>query len=626
MSFNSLMHERNIYKDRPDFAKIAIDYPEFRKYAIPNRKGKLHVNFNDPNALRMVTRVLLKKDFELDVEIPDGYLIPTVPQRLNYILWIEDLLTILPKNSENVSGIDIGTGPCAILSLLGSKKNGWHFVSTETADEAVQWAKKNIENNNLESHIKVAKVNKGKVLHDVMVENVENFDFCVCNPPFFENKDDIRKKRPRIREKLELFAKKDEIFSDGGEVSFVKQLLKDSLILKDRIRLYSSMFGKKKSFIEMLKELQCIEGISYTKTEFCQGNTIRWGIAWTFIKDVNFEKIERPKPQKPKKAKPPLVHSISRKLKDFNILTLQEILGNIKSTLYEFQIETKIIKSANNYAEIEILSYQNTWSHQRRKRREQLKGTEEHKKTDMKNEAFPSVNMADLNDISLEKQSPDSSKSIPVAAVFCTDLEKGQAAESETKPCLPFQINEDEGNKQKAKSEDDHFDTVSLDEQNKTKAIDSSENLKDSISQKRRRDGDEPALNIDSKMQHNKDEKCILLKSPESNASPEAKRFKISEDPIFSNERKRKIQFDSSPKKKICVTGVHSDQGEESMNLESVHTTNPVKTFETIPLLYSVIKLRMTKENILLEMNCPPECNRETMHQVFQLFKNKIRQ
>ncbi|CAL1294726.1 unnamed protein product [Larinioides sclopetarius] len=318
MSFNSLMHERNIYKDRPDFAKIAIDYPEFRKYAIPNRKGKLHVNFNDPNALRMVTRVLLKKDFELDVEIPDGYLIPTVPQRLNYILWIEDLLTILPKNSENVSGIDIGTGPCAILSLLGSKKNGWHFVSTETADEAVQWAKKNIENNNLESHIKVAKVNKGKVLHDVMVENVENFDFCVCNPPFFENKDDIRKKRPRIREKLELFAKKDEIFSDGGEVSFVKQLLKDSLILKDRIRLYSSMFGKKKSFIEMLKELQCIEGISYTKTEFCQGNTIRWGIAWTFIKDVNFEKfyIYRLKDQS------------HRSLKKLNLLLFIQLVGN----------------------------------------------------------------------------------------------------------------------------------------------------------------------------------------------------------------------------------------------------------------------------------------------------------
>ncbi|GBM64651.1 U6 small nuclear RNA (adenine-(43)-N(6))-methyltransferase [Araneus ventricosus] len=236
-----------------------------------------------------------------------------------------------------------------LVALSSSDKDGgWIFDSVATTHfcrDKDLFSKFEPVNNqtlvgavdNITTPIKVAMVNKGTVLQDAMVENVENFDFCVCNPPFFENKDDMRKKSPRMREKLELFAKKDEIFSDGGEVSFVKQLLKDSLMLKDRISLYSSMFGKKKSFLEILKELQSVEGISYTKTEFCQGNTIRWGIAWTFLKDVNFEKIERPKPKKPKKAKPPLVHSISRKLKDCNILTLQEILESIKSTLCEFQ-------------------------------------------------------------------------------------------------------------------------------------------------------------------------------------------------------------------------------------------------------------------------------------------------
>ncbi|GBO12761.1 hypothetical protein AVEN_125357-1 [Araneus ventricosus] len=291
-------------------------------------------------------------------------------------------------------------------------------------------------------------------------------------------------------------------------------------------------------------------------------------------------------------------------------------------------IEAKIIKSANNYAEIEILSYQNTWSHQRRKRREQLKGTshEVNKKTDVKDEAFSSVNKSDLNDVSPEKQSPNSSKSVRHSEVSCTDLEKGQTTPNETKSFLPFQMNEEQENRQKAGSEDDHSNTVSLDEQNKSKATDLSENLKDSVSQKRERDDDEPALNINSKMQHDQDGKCILEKSPDSDTSPEAKRFKISEDPILSNKHKRKIEFDSSPRKKICVTDAQSDQGKEGTNHETVQTTNPDKTFETIPLLYSVIKLRTTKENVLLEMNCPPECNRETMHQIFQLFKNKFHQ
>lgn len=55
---------------------------------------------------------MLKKDFGLDVIIPLDRLIPTVPLRLNYILWIEDLLSIVTEEVEcekhDVHGIDIG--------------------------------------------------------------------------------------------------------------------------------------------------------------------------------------------------------------------------------------------------------------------------------------------------------------------------------------------------------------------------------------------------------------------------------------------------------------------------------------------------------------------------------------
>lgn len=72
---------------------------------------------------------MLEKDFGLKVEIPLDKLIPTVPQKLNYIHWIEDLLScggvarsgeakteeeglgdeevVIPKGSD-VIGIDIG--------------------------------------------------------------------------------------------------------------------------------------------------------------------------------------------------------------------------------------------------------------------------------------------------------------------------------------------------------------------------------------------------------------------------------------------------------------------------------------------------------------------------------------
>lgn len=50
------------------------------------------LDFSQPAALRELTCAVLERDFGLKVEIPLDMLIPAVPQRLNYIHWIEDLL------------------------------------------------------------------------------------------------------------------------------------------------------------------------------------------------------------------------------------------------------------------------------------------------------------------------------------------------------------------------------------------------------------------------------------------------------------------------------------------------------------------------------------------------------
>lgn len=71
--------------------------------------GRVRVNFKDKQSLRVLTQTLLKHDFNLDIDIPPNNLVPALPLRLNYILWIEDLL----KHSDiedlsTVHGIDIG--------------------------------------------------------------------------------------------------------------------------------------------------------------------------------------------------------------------------------------------------------------------------------------------------------------------------------------------------------------------------------------------------------------------------------------------------------------------------------------------------------------------------------------
>ena len=72
-----------------------------------------YLDWTDPEANVALTKVLLKKDFNLDWDMPISNLCPPVPNRANYIHWIEDLLK-MPYSWENnrpnpsaICGIDV---------------------------------------------------------------------------------------------------------------------------------------------------------------------------------------------------------------------------------------------------------------------------------------------------------------------------------------------------------------------------------------------------------------------------------------------------------------------------------------------------------------------------------------
>ena len=137
------MHPRNRYlKDPADFEKLAEFRPSLKPYLIEKNRQPSNpapatstrrrfskfpytLDFSDPACIRELSCALLERDFGLKVEIPLDRLIPTVPQKLNYLHWIEDLLSLstsggvasqeegvtcedaIPKGRD-VKGIDIG--------------------------------------------------------------------------------------------------------------------------------------------------------------------------------------------------------------------------------------------------------------------------------------------------------------------------------------------------------------------------------------------------------------------------------------------------------------------------------------------------------------------------------------
>uniref|UniRef100_A0A1B0DCG1 U6 small nuclear RNA (adenine-(43)-N(6))-methyltransferase n=1 Tax=Phlebotomus papatasi TaxID=29031 RepID=A0A1B0DCG1_PHLPP len=135
MSKNKFMHKRNIYRRGPDFTQLAIKYPEFLKVCTLDLNGSAHVDFKNPDTLRILTTCLLKRDFQLDVEIPQGKLVPTLPLRLNYILWIEDILAKI--NITDAVGLDIGCGASCVYPLLGVKWKNWRMYGTDITEEIV---------------------------------------------------------------------------------------------------------------------------------------------------------------------------------------------------------------------------------------------------------------------------------------------------------------------------------------------------------------------------------------------------------------------------------------------------------------------------------------------------------
>lgn len=71
-----------------------------------NAEGRVRLDFKNENALRTLTTCLLRRDFNLTVNLPPKQLVPTLSLRLNYILWIEDIVETFKL--KNVIGLDIG--------------------------------------------------------------------------------------------------------------------------------------------------------------------------------------------------------------------------------------------------------------------------------------------------------------------------------------------------------------------------------------------------------------------------------------------------------------------------------------------------------------------------------------
>lgn len=209
------------------------------------------------------------------MEVPEGHLKPGVDGRRMYVEWARGLAPL-----EHGTVIDIGTGPVAIHAQL---LDNLTVYCTEIDQKSFENAY-SLFKNRFHFH----KVDKSNDLLDTLFEsNTVKFDFCVCNPPFF----DISQKTTK-----QTVMTDSEGFYPGGELAFCRLLIEQSRNHKDRLRYGTCLLGSKKS-VSVLKRYCGELGAKQVVSEvFCPNKTRRWAIAWTFNRGVKLRGKEGLKP------------------------------------------------------------------------------------------------------------------------------------------------------------------------------------------------------------------------------------------------------------------------------------------------------------------------------------------
>lgn len=294
--------------------------------------------------------------------------------RLNYILWIEDLLKYSGiVDMSSVNGLDIGTGAMCIYPLLLCKMYGCKMDCTEIDQESLDAAENNVQQNQFQNFINVMLVKEESILKEILRED-SSYSFVMCNPPFFESNREHGKKTKHTPPRNAPTGNSTELEVDGGERKFILRLIDESMQNKTQVKIYTAMLGQK-SRLSFLRAALVERGISnFTWTEFCQGYTKRWGIAWTYAtaSEINLTTalVTRTRTEALKSKDNRSMEIVIPPSKKLG--SMKEVVASLNGWIDELNIQSKLMDMDPDHRSCfacQVTAYQDTWTHARRRRR-----------------------------------------------------------------------------------------------------------------------------------------------------------------------------------------------------------------------------------------------------------------
>ncbi|MFK7951810.1 MAG: 23S rRNA (adenine(1618)-N(6))-methyltransferase RlmF [Ekhidna sp.] len=294
----SKIHPRNKHQGRYDLNALIETTPELSSFVVPNKYGDQSIDFANPDAVKTLNKALLKHHYNIsDWDIPEGYLVPPIPGRADYIHHIADVLCASNfgrmLEGEKIKVLDIGTGSNCIYPFIGHREYGWSFIASDIDSKAIEAAEKIIKSNTLDNCIELRLQSDPKDIFYGVIRMEEHIDLTICNPPFHSSaeaaqKGTLRKLNNLNKEKvtepvLNFGGKNGELWCEGGENQFIKTMIRESRKFGKSCIWFSTLVSKQSNVKGVQDALRNEKAKDIKVIPMGQGNKSSRIVAWTFL-------------------------------------------------------------------------------------------------------------------------------------------------------------------------------------------------------------------------------------------------------------------------------------------------------------------------------------------------------
>jgi 23S rRNA (adenine1618-N6)-methyltransferase len=304
------LHPRNQHRSGYNFEQLIEVSPELQPFVSENKFSpeisQETIDFSNPQAVKALNKALLIADYAIKSwDIPENYLCPPIPGRLDYMHYVADLLAynnngLIPEG-ENVQVLDIGIGANCIYPILGNSVYGWSFVGTEIDEKALQNCKKIIEDNpQFIDFISLQLQNESRYIFKNIITPEDRFSLTVCNPPFHNSQDEATKSSIRKINNLENIRTTNpvlnfgghnaELWCEGGELGFITQMIFESAKYPMNCLWFTTLVSKKENLASLYKTLNKVNVVEVKTIDMAQGQKTSRILAWTFQTETQQKK------------------------------------------------------------------------------------------------------------------------------------------------------------------------------------------------------------------------------------------------------------------------------------------------------------------------------------------------